>query len=249
MEKTRGAHSFRPWVRQGPSSLIVGPYTTVGSSAAVAGSSPSMPIVYPTSAHAADVPAGDAEGSSSVAPSQRRHHTRVGPTPPAPSHTRPSRRAPQPRGPGHHAQGSHLHRDPGRRPLHLIWVLSEPQTCLQGSSSYDLTFPTTSSRGMLAAGIEIFMGRCIMISRHLCRPRAPRLHAPHTTIPSGAIYSVALVLLSSGRHRVLSYDDFQARGQPDCSSFLYRRQARDTSGLRYHSGPPSASGPHQCGRL
>ena len=154
-------------MRQGPSSLIVGPYTAVSPSAAIAGSSSSMPVMYPTSAPAADVPAGDAEGSSSVAPAHRRHHTRVGPTPPAPSHTRPSRRAPQPRGPGHQAQGSHLHRDPGRRPLHLIKVLSEPQTCLQGPSSDDLTFPTTPSRGMLATGIEIFMGRCIMISRHL----------------------------------------------------------------------------------
>ena len=37
--------------------------------------------------------AGDAEGSSSVAPAQRRYHTRVGPTPPMPSHPRPARRA------------------------------------------------------------------------------------------------------------------------------------------------------------
>ena len=36
----------------------------------------------------------------------------------------------RPRGPGHQAQGSHLDRDPEPRPLYLIRVLSEPQTCL-----------------------------------------------------------------------------------------------------------------------
>ena len=38
--------------------------------------------------------AADAEGSSSVAPIKRRYHTRVGPTPPPPSHPMPARRAP-----------------------------------------------------------------------------------------------------------------------------------------------------------
>ena len=38
--------------------------------------------------------AADAEGSSSVAPTQRRYHTRIGPTPLAPSHPGPTRRAP-----------------------------------------------------------------------------------------------------------------------------------------------------------
>ena len=75
------------------------------------------------------------------------------------------------RGPGLQAQGSHLHRDPGRRPLHLIGVLPEPQTCLRGLSSGYLTSPAPSSRGMLAAGIEIFMGRYTMISRHFPRIR------------------------------------------------------------------------------
>ena len=68
-------------------------------------------------------------------------------------------------------------------------------------------------------------------------------------IPSRAIHGVVLVLLSSGRHQVLSYYDIQARRQPDCFSFFYRRQARDTSSLRYHSCSPSTSGPRQCGRL
>ena len=76
-----------------------------------------------------------------------------------------------PRGPGLLAQGSHLRQDPGRRPLHLIRVFPEPQTCLRGPSSGNLTSPATPSWGMLAAGIEIFMGRCTMISRRLLRTR------------------------------------------------------------------------------
>ena len=100
MEKTRGAHTFRSRVRQGPSSpavgssaadiAAVGPSAVVGPSSAAAGIDPSAPAARPTVAPAA----GDAEGSSSVAPAQRRYHTRVWPTPPAPSHPRPSRRAP-----------------------------------------------------------------------------------------------------------------------------------------------------------
>ena len=71
MEKTRGAHSFRPQVRQGPTPPAAGPFTagssaaadpsTTGPSAAAAGASPSVPVVHP-------LDAGDAEGSSSVAP-------------------------------------------------------------------------------------------------------------------------------------------------------------------------------------
>ena len=111
MEKTRGAHFFKPRVRQGPSSPTVGPSlaavgsfvvdiaatgpsTAVGPSAAVAGAGPSVPAVRRTSAPAAAIPAGNADGSSSVVPTQRRYHTRVGPTPQAPKHPRPARRAP-----------------------------------------------------------------------------------------------------------------------------------------------------------
>ena len=118
MVKTRGVHSFRPRMRQGPSSLAADPsLATAGSSAtdpstatgpstvagpsiaadpstAAAGAGPSVPAVRPTSAPAAAVPAGDVEGSSSVAPAQRRYHTLVGPTPPAPSHPRSTRSAP-----------------------------------------------------------------------------------------------------------------------------------------------------------
>ena len=86
MAKTREAHSFRPRVRQGPSSPTAGPslaavdsstadITAASSSAAAVGAGPSVPAVSPTSAPAAIVPVGDAEGSSSVAPAQRRYHT------------------------------------------------------------------------------------------------------------------------------------------------------------------------------
>ena len=77
----------------------------------------------------------------------------------------------RPRGPGLQAQGSHLHRDPGRHPLHLIRVLSEPQTCLQGPSSGNLTSPMTPSRGMSTTGGEISIGRCTMISQHFPQTR------------------------------------------------------------------------------
>ena len=108
MAKTRGAHTYRPRVRQGPSPPTVGPFpASTGSSstdtaaadptaaaacpsAAAAGADPSALVARPTAAPAA----GDAVGSSSMAPAQRRYHTRVGPTPPSPSHPRPAWRAP-----------------------------------------------------------------------------------------------------------------------------------------------------------
>ena len=115
MAKTRGAHSFRSRVRQGPTPPATGPFVVgpaaagpsagsfatspsaaTGPSAAAAGSGPSMPAARPTVDAASPAPtAGDAEGSSSVTPAQRRYHTRVGPTPPVPSHPRPAWRAPQ----------------------------------------------------------------------------------------------------------------------------------------------------------
>ena len=59
----------------------------IGPSAATVNAGPAV--------SAAAAPAvGDAEGSSFVAPTQRRYHTRAGPTPPSPSHPRPARRAP-----------------------------------------------------------------------------------------------------------------------------------------------------------
>ena len=112
MEKTRGAHTFRSRVHQGPSPPAAGPSpASVGSSAAdiaavgpsvaadpsaaAAGAGPNAPAARTNAAPVACAPvAGDAEGSSSVAPAQRRYHTRVGPTPPAPSHPRLARMAP-----------------------------------------------------------------------------------------------------------------------------------------------------------
>ena len=109
MTKTRGAHSFRPWVRQGPTPPTSGPFTAgpsagfvatgpsaaAGPSVAAAGAGLSMPTTRSTANAASPAPtAGDANGSSSVAPAQRRYHTQVGPTPPAPSHSRPARRSP-----------------------------------------------------------------------------------------------------------------------------------------------------------
>ena len=107
MAKTRGAHTYRLRVRQGPSPFAAGPSSAAAGSpaadiaaagpssatcplAAAIGAGPRALAVRPTAAPAA----GDAEGFSSVAPAQRRYHTRVGPTPPAPSHPRPARRAP-----------------------------------------------------------------------------------------------------------------------------------------------------------
>ena len=181
MAKTRGAHTYRPWVCQGPSPPAAGPSpaaagssaadtaaadptsTAAGPSATVAGAGPNSLAARPTAAPAA----GDAVGSSSMAPAQRRYHTRVGPAPPVPSHPNQPGESCRPRGPGHQAQGSHHHRDPGPCPLYLIRVLSEPQTCPWGPSSGGLTSPATPSLGMLATGIEIFMGKCTMISRPL----------------------------------------------------------------------------------
>ena len=112
MAKTRGAHTYRPRVRQGlspsavgPSSAATGspaadkaaadPSSAAGSSAAVVGAGPRAPAMRLTAAPGAVAPAAiDAEGSSSMAPAQRRYHIRVGPTPLAPSHPRPARRAP-----------------------------------------------------------------------------------------------------------------------------------------------------------
>ena len=92
-------------MRQGPTSPTAGPSAAgpstagpaaagpsvgsvvAGPSAATTGASHSLPAVCPPAA-------GDAEGFSSMAPAQRRYHTRVGPTPPAPSHPKPTRRAP-----------------------------------------------------------------------------------------------------------------------------------------------------------
>ena len=72
-----------------------GPSAVVAPSAAVVGAGPSVPAVRPSAATASPVPAAaDVEGSFFAAPAQRRYHTRVGSTPPAPSHPRLAWRAP-----------------------------------------------------------------------------------------------------------------------------------------------------------
>ena len=102
MAKTRGAHSFRPQVHRAPTPPTAGPSpattdpaaagpatagsVAAGHSVAAAGADPAAPT-FATPA------VGDAEGSSSVALAHRRYHTRVEPTPPAPSHPRPAYRA------------------------------------------------------------------------------------------------------------------------------------------------------------
>ena len=111
-------------------------------------------------------------GSSSVAPAQRRYHTRVGPTPPSPPHPRLARRAPPPRGPGLQALGSRPLRELGRHPYRLIRVFLEPQTYPLHPLSGGLTFIASPSRGMLTAAGEIYLGRFTMISRHLPRTRS-----------------------------------------------------------------------------
>ena len=80
---------------QGPTPSAASP------SATAAGTGPGMSVVRSSAAAASPPPAavqsptvGGTEGSSSMAPAQRRYHTRVGPTLPTPSHPRPARKAP-----------------------------------------------------------------------------------------------------------------------------------------------------------
>ena len=100
MAKTSRAHSYRPRVRRSST-----PPVDTSTPRAAAATGPNAPTAGPSAAVAASpAPAtvqgtatADAEGSSSMAPSQRRYHTRVGPTPFAPSHPRPARRASPPK--------------------------------------------------------------------------------------------------------------------------------------------------------
>ena len=121
MAKNLGAHSFRPCVRRNSPSPTVsstpGEFIAGSPSTARAVARPFSPAASPPTATPLVAPApaavvatsptpaamqGSAAatggvGSSSVAPAKKRYHTRVGPTPPAPSHPRPSRRAPPPK--------------------------------------------------------------------------------------------------------------------------------------------------------
>ena len=78
MAKTRGAHSLKQRVRQGPTPSVAGPFAAAGPSAAATGASPSVLAVRPSIVTASPAPsavqslaAGDAEGSSSMAAAQR----------------------------------------------------------------------------------------------------------------------------------------------------------------------------------
>ena len=102
---------------QGCASIAPAGTSTPGVAAAVG---PNAPAACPSAAVAASstlaavqgTTAADAEGSSSMAPAQRRYHTRVGPTSPAPLHPRPARRAPPPK----RAQTSGLRESSTSRP-------------------------------------------------------------------------------------------------------------------------------------
>ena len=111
----------------------------------------------------------------------------------------------QPRGPGLQAQESHLLRYPGRHPLHLIKVLSEPHIYLRHPSSGGLTSPATPSRGMLAAGREISMGRCTTISRHLPRTRGSETPCSSysDTIWSHSWCRVSTIILGSSSSSII----------------------------------------------
>ena len=114
MAKTRRAHSFRPRVRQsptppvgtstpgvvvasGPSAAATRPPASAASPAAAATRPSAVAAASPAPAAVQGAAVADAKGCSSVAPAQRRYHTRVCPTSPAPSHPRPARRAPPPK--------------------------------------------------------------------------------------------------------------------------------------------------------
>ena len=168
MGKTRGAHSLRPRVRQGPTPPVAGP------SATAAGTCLSVSVVRPSVVAASLAPfavqsptAGDAEGSSFVAPAYRRYHTWIGLTPPASSHPRPARRAP----PAKRAWTSGLGESSTLRSR------APPSPPYQGIAGAPYLSPAsiirrpyflaTTSRGMLAAGGEISMERFTTTSRHL----------------------------------------------------------------------------------
>ena len=184
MAKTRGAPYFRPRVRQGPtpptetstpcpSFAATAPSTADASFTPAVGVGLSVPTARPFVASASLAPiavqspaAGDAEGSSSMAPAQRRYHTRVGPTPPAPSHPKPAWRAP----PAKRARTS----SPGESSTSRS--RAPPSPPYQGiSGAPDLSpasiirrpyFPYDPIPGMLSTEGEISMGRCTTISQH-----------------------------------------------------------------------------------
>ena len=188
MAKTRGAHSYRPSVCRSSTppadtstpraAIVAGPSPPGVPPSVAAAVSPNSLAVRPSAAVAASpapavvqgTVAADAEGSSSIAPAQRRYHTRVSPTPPAPSQPRPARRAPPPKrvrtsGPGE--SSTSRPRAPPSSPYQGIAGAPDPLHLLSGG----LTSLAASSRGMLTAG-EISTRRFTTISRHLPSTRS-----------------------------------------------------------------------------
>ena len=169
MAKTRGAHSFLPRVRQGPTppartstpgaDVAVGPSSATGPSSPAVGISPAAtstagPVRPP---HALQLP---------LLPPLPLLMLRAPPLWPLPrGDIIPGlaplcllRRIPgqpggphRPRGPGLQAQRSHPLRDTRRHPHRLIRALPEPRTYTLHPSSGDLTSLAAPSRGMLTA--------------------------------------------------------------------------------------------------
>ena len=147
MVKTRGAHSFRPRVPQTSPPPAVSSSPGAPAAGGPSTASAAAPLVAPAStAAAATTPAptaiqGNAAaaggvGSFSMAPAQRRYHTRVGPTPPDPSHPMPPRRAP----PSKRAQTSGLGESSTSRPR------APPSPPYQGIAGAPDLFPASIIR-------------------------------------------------------------------------------------------------------
>ena len=221
MAKTRGAHSFRPRVRQGPSPSTIGSSTagpvaagpaavgpsagfiSAGPSVAAVGAGPSMPAARPT---AAPTPASiDAEGSSSMTPAQGRYHTRVGPTLPASSHPRPARRAPpSKRGltSGLGESSTSRSRAPPSPPYQGI---AEAPDLSPGSIIRQPYFPCDPIPGNVSCRDRDFHGRCTTISPHLPRTQGSETlcSSYSNTIWSHSWCRVSTIILGSSPSSII----------------------------------------------
>ena len=188
-------------------------------------------VVLPTAAVASPSAAqGNAAVDSSAAtPAPRRYHTRVGPTPPSLPHPRPSRTAPSSK----RAQTSCPGESSSSRPQE---PQSPPHQGPAGAPSLNLS-PASIIRRPLFHYNPI-LGNADYSERDL-----------HDKVYYGAVHNTSSVFQPLGGHRVLPHDDIQAGAQPNYSSFLNRRPAWDSQGLRHRRYIQFASGPHQLGRL
>ena len=185
-----------------------------------------------------------------MAPAQRRYHTRAGPTPLAPSHPRPARRAP----PTKRARTSGLGESStsrSRTPPSLPYqgIFGAPNLSL-GSIIRRPYFPCDPISGNVSCRDRDFHGEVYYdLLAFATDPGLrdsmlliQRYHLEPFMVPRQYYYPR---VVTEFYHTMTS----RREAKPDCSSFLYRRQAKDTSGFRYHSCSPSASGPRQCGEL